>query len=251
MSQPHWADRLDNELARRGVGCRYRQRLVAELLDHADDLVTREGLTMTEDVLNERMGTPAALAALAAQAAEEYRRSRWTSRHPLVVFGLLPLPATLLAFVLNGLLLVLLELVAYVIGSALAVDFENLPRASLVAIVYACAWSFRFLPFVLLAFLFTRLYLRARVNRWWYVVAATQILFVAGTVISAIRYSEEPGQSAWLIGFTWATVPPGEWYPPLPYLFGWGQVLQVIVPVAVAAQLFRIARRRQAALTAG
>jgi hypothetical protein len=248
MPQPHWAERLDNELARRGVGSRYRRRLVAELLDHADDLVNREGLTMTEDVLTERMGTPAALA---VQAAEEYRRSRWTSRHPLVVFGLLPLPATLLAFAFTELLFVLLEIVVYVIGSAAAVDFENFPRALMVAIEYTWVWSFRFLPFVIPAFLFTRLYLRTRVNRWWYVAAATQILFVAGTFISAIRYSEVPGQSALLFGFTWAPVPPGEWYPPLPNLFGWAQVLQVIVPVAVAAHLFRIARRRQAAPNAG
>jgi hypothetical protein len=248
MPQPHWAERLDNELARQGVGSRYRRRLVAELLDHADDLVTREGLNMTEDVLNERIGAPAALA---VQAVEEHRRSRWTSRHPLVVFGLLPLPATLLAFALSGLLLVLLELIAYAIGSALAVDFENPPPALLVAIEYAWVWGFRFLPFVILAFLFTRLYLRTRVNRWWYVAAATQILFVAGTFISAIRYSEVPGQSAWLIGFTWAPVPPGEWYQPFPNLFGWAQVLQVSVPVAAAAHLFRIARRSRAAPTAG
>jgi hypothetical protein len=245
MPQPQWAERLDRELARRGVGHRYRRRLVAELLEHADDLVNREGLTMTEDVLNERIGAPAALA---VQAAEEYRRSRWTSRHPLAVFGLLPLPATLLAFALTGILLILLELIAYAIGSAMAVDFENLPRASLVAIEYAWVLSLRFFPFAILAFLFTRLYLRTRVNPWWYVAAATQILFVAGTFISAIRYSEVPGRSAWLIGFTWAPVPP-EWHPPS--LFGWAQALQVIVPVAVAACLFRIARKRQAALTAG
>ena len=109
---PHrsWAERVDDALARRGVPARSRRRLLAELRDHADDLTEGEGLSMTDQTMNERLGDPAALA---AAAAEEYRRARWTSRHPLVVFGLLPLPATLLVFAATVLVL---GLAAYGIG---------------------------------------------------------------------------------------------------------------------------------------
>src|SRR5215212_5391830 len=101
MPHRRWPDRVDDELARRGVPARFRRRLLAELRDHADDLTDGEGLTMTDEERNARLGEPAALA---ARAAEEYRRARWTSRHPLLVFGLLPLPATLLVFAATVLL---------------------------------------------------------------------------------------------------------------------------------------------------
>ena len=93
----------------------YNQRLkpfgynptLAELRDHADDLTEGEGLTMmTDDDLSARLGEPAALA---TQATEEYRRARWTSRHPLLVFGLLPLPATLTSAALSMLICALVS----------------------------------------------------------------------------------------------------------------------------------------------
>ena len=83
MPHRNWSERVDDELARRGVPARFRRRLLAELRDHADDLTDGEGLTMTDDELNARLGDPEILA---AQAAEEYRRTRWTSRHPLLMF---------------------------------------------------------------------------------------------------------------------------------------------------------------------
>ena len=201
---------------------------------------------MTEDALNARLGDPAALA---AQAAEEYRRSRWASRHPLLVFGLLPLPATLLVFMAT---LLLFGLAAYGIGWVVAGDVDDLPRPALVAFAYSVAWGVRFVPFVVLAVLFTRLYLRSRVSRWWFATAAAQILIVAGSMISLIRYSDEPGQSQWMLGFAWVPMPLATGGPcRSSTLVGWMQVVQVVVPVAVGALLFRAARRKQAALAVG
>lgn len=245
---PHrsWAERVDDELARRGVPARFRRRLLAELRDHADDLTDGEGLTMTDDTRTERLGEPAALA---ARADEEYRRARWTSRHPLLVFGLLPLPAVLLAFAATALLL---GLTAWGVGWVAAGDVDNLPRPARVALAYAAAWGVRFVPFAILAVLFTRLYLRSRVSRWWFVTAAAQVLAVAGSMISLIRYSDEPGQSQWMIGFAWAPIPLGDgWALPFVSFVGWMQAVQVLVPVAVGALVFRAARRRQAAHAVG
>jgi hypothetical protein len=243
---PNWSERVDDELARRGVPARPRRRLLAELRDHADDLTDGEGLAMTDDALNSRLGEPAALA---AQAAEEYRRARWASRHPLLVFGLSPLPVTLLAFAAT---LLLSALSAYGVASLLADDVDNLPRPAEVAIAYAVAWGVRFVPFVLSAMLFTRLYLRCRVNRWWFVAAAAQVLAVAGSFVSSIRYSEVPGQSQWILGLAWAPVPAADGWA-LPHLssFWWVQVLQVLVPLAVGALTFRAARRKRAARLVG
>jgi hypothetical protein len=114
---------------------------------------------MTDDVMATRLGEPAALA---AAAAEEYRRARWASQRPQVAFGLLPLPATLLVFAATVLLL---GLAAYCVGWAVAGDVDDLPRPALVALAFALAWVVRFVPFAVLAALFTRLYLRSRVSR--------------------------------------------------------------------------------------
>jgi hypothetical protein len=246
MPHRNWDKRMDDELARRGVPARFRRRLLAELRDHADDLTDGEGLTMTDDELNARLGEPAALA---TQAAEEYRRARWTSRHPLLVFGLLPLPATLLVFAATVLLF---GLTASILGWVLVGDVDNLPRPMLVAFAYAVAWGVRFVPFVVLAVLFTRLYLRSRVSRWWFAAAAIQILLVAGSMISLINYSDEPGKSQWMIGFAWAPMPVGDgWTLPFLNAVGWMQAVQLVVPVAVGALVFRAARRKQDALAVG
>jgi hypothetical protein len=241
---PHrcWPDRLDDDLARRGVPARFRHRLLAELRDHADDLTEGEGLTMTDDVLNERLGRPAELA---AHAAEEYRRARWASRHPLLVFGLLPLPATVLAFAAT-------MLAVWVTGEGLALvlgDVDQLPRPAVVALAYTVAWGVRFVPFVMVAVLFTRVYLRSRVSGWWFAVGAAQVLLVAGSFFSSVHYSDEPGGSTWQVGFAWLPVPLQDgWAMPLLTLVGWAQLAQILMPVAVGVLMVRAARRKQAAL---
>jgi hypothetical protein len=197
----------------------------------------------TDEFLNSRLGDPATLAAVAAQ---EYGRARWVSRHPLVAFGLLPLPAALLLIVATTLLL---GLAVSGIGWAVAGDVEKLPRPALVALAYTAAWSVRLVPFTVLAVLFTRLYLRCQVSRWWFAAAAAQVLVVAGSIISLIQYSDEPGRSAWLIGLAWAPFPvDGRWGLPFLHLVGWMQLVQVIVPVAVGALVFRAARLRRLTL---
>jgi hypothetical protein len=206
---------VDDALARRGVPARFRRRLLAELRDHAHDLTNGEGSIMTDCTLTERLGEPAALAAV---AAEEYRRARWTSRHPGLVFGLMPLPVTVFVFVSTVLMF---GFTAWAISSLAVGDVDNLPRPAVIALAYSLAWGIRFVPFAILAGLFTRLYLRSRVNRWWFVVASTQVLILAGSLVSMINYSDEPGQSQWVLGFMWAPVPVGDGWS-LPFAGGPG-----------------------------
>lgn len=238
-----WIKRVEDELSRQGVPARYRRRLLAELRDHVEDLTDEGMLMQTEDVLNARLGDPEMLA---AKAAEEFRRTRWTSRHPLLVFGLLPLPVTLFVFVTT---LVLFGLAAYCIGWLIAGDVGQLPRPVVVALAYSAAWGVRFAPFVLLVVLFSRLHLRSQVSRWWLATAAVQVLVVAGSLVSSVQYSSEPGRSAWILGFAWMPVPHGDgWALPFLNLIGWMQALQIAVPLAVGALVFHASHRRQVAL---
>jgi hypothetical protein len=246
MPQRRWPDRLDDELARRGVPARFRRRLLAELRDHADDLTDGEGGAMTDEQMEARLGRPAELA---ARAAVEYGRARLASRHPLLVFGLLPLPATALVLVTTVLAF---GLAANGVAWLFVADVDDLPRPALVALVYALAWGVRFVPFAALAVLFTRAYVRSRVSGWWFAAAAAQVLAVAGSLVSLIRYSDEPGQSAWMIGFAWAPAPTGDgWALPFLNAVGWMQVVQVIIPAAIGMLMLRAARRRQAGLAVG
>lgn len=243
MPHRRWLERVGDELARRGVPARFRGRLVAELRDHADDLTDGGGEAMTDEQMEARLGRPAALA---AHADGEYRRARFASRHPLVVFGLLPLPATVLVFVATVLIIGLaVNAVAWLtVGGE-----DNVPRPVVAAVVSATAWAVRFVPFAVVAALFTRAYVRGRVSGWWFAAAAAQVLAVAGTMVSLIRYDDDPGQSQWLIGLAWAPVPTADGWALLSHhAAGWMQAAQVAVPVAVGALVFRAAHRRQAAL---
>jgi hypothetical protein len=247
MPHQNWAKRLEDELARRGVPARYRTRLLTELRDHADDLTDREGLKMSnEALLEERLGEPEVLA---TQAAEEYRRRRWVSRHPLLVFGLLPIPTLVVAC---AVLVMAYGLVSYGLLSLFVSDVNDLPRPVTIAFAYTLAWGIRFVPFVLLAIMFSRLYLRNKVNRWWFIVAAFQILLMAGSLVSSIQYSDEPGKSAFSLGFAWAPMPVGDgWELPFMSILGWMQLVQITVPALVGLGMFRLARRRQAMLAIG
>jgi len=121
------------------------------------------------------------------------------------VFGLLPLPATVLIVAATVLLL---GLTVYIIGGAVAGSVDNLPRSALVVLTYALAWAVRLLPFAVSARLFTRVYLRSRVNRWWFITAAAQVLLVAGSTVSLINYSDEPGQSQYSLSGRAVSNPP-------------------------------------------
>lgn len=189
-----------------------------------------------------RLGDPAELA---DRAAEEYRRTRWSVRRTAVVFGLLPLPATATAFAAT---LLLLWTAAFGIGRMTGGD-ENVPRKLVIAFAYASAWGAAFVPFAATAVVFTRLYLRSRVGPGWFVAAAVQILVVAGSLVSSIRYSDVPGQSAWLLGFVWAPIPTNDgWILPFADAMSWMQATQVLVPIAIGAILLRTARHREAVL---
>ena len=137
MPNQRWDERLEDELARRGVPVRSRRRLLAELRDHADDLRDEEGLIMTDTVLDERLGRPAELA---AQSAHEYRRSTWEARYPLWVFAVLPLPA---AFAVCAVSVLLWVLGFKGVERLFADSSGEMPRQFVVASSYGLAWFVR------------------------------------------------------------------------------------------------------------
>jgi hypothetical protein len=238
MPHRRWDERLDDELARRGVPARFRHRLLAELRDHAEDLKEEEGLTMTDDLLDQRLGRPAELA---ARAADDYRRSTWVARHPFWVFALLPLPMAIAASV-ACLLLAFSGLGG--IGWLFDISSDEMPRWAVVATAYGLAWFIGLVPPVLLAAFFSRLYLRHGIGRRWFVGAAAQVLLFAASLLSMLRYSDEPRKSSYMLEFAWLPCRTSDgWGLPFLHEVGWMQLIQVLAAVAVGGLILRAGRR--------
>ncbi len=236
MGSRSWLERVDTELARRGVPAGRRLRLLAELRDHLEDL-TEGGERMSKIALDDILGQPEALA---EQAATEYRKESWIRRHPLWVFGLTPLPAALL-----GLTLYLLLTVG--IGLLWERSVGELPgtidRALFGRILTAYGYTVGLVPFAACAMLFGRLAVRSKVNRWWLVGAVAQVAVVAWMVVSTVKLSDVPGESQVLVGLR---LPPyislSNWVSLL-----WPGLLQLALPLAVGLIYLRAAARRLAA----
>ena len=198
---------------------------------------------MTDDMLNKRLGEPVELA---THAAEQSRHATWVGRHPLMIFALLPVPISVAVMIgveiMVGLTLEVLAVLA-------AGGSEYVSRSTVITMAYGNMWAIRYVPFMLLAALFTRLYTRHHVNRWWFGVASVQILALAGSLISQIHYSETPGQSHQILGLALMPLPLGAGWG-LPYLsmVGWIQLTQILVPVAVGGFMLWATRRRDAVL---
>ena len=196
---------------------------------------------MTDEMLNKRLGEPIELA---TRAAEQSRRATWVGRHPVTVFALLPVPISLAVMIgVEVIVGVSFEVIAVLVAGG----SEHVSRSTVVTFAYAMMWAVRYVPFVVLAALFTRLYTRHHVNTWWFAAAAVQILALAGSLISQINYSETPGQSQQILGLALIPLPTGDgWGLPFLSMVGWIQLTQILVPVAVGGFMLWATRRRDA-----
>lgn len=237
MVSRSWLERVESEMARRGVPAGRRSRLLAELCDHVEDL-TEGGKRMSEIELNDVLGRPEALA---ERALTEYRKESWIRRHPLCVFGFTPLPAALLG-------LTLYLLLAFGAAWLLECAFGELPVAAeheMLArnILAAYGFTVGLVPFVACAVLFGRLAIRSKVSKWWLVIAVAQLGIVAWMVVVSWTFSDVPGQSQFMIGLR---------LPPWGNLNSWASLrspglLQLALPLAVGMIYLRAGARRVAA----
>ncbi|MGL6077012.1 MAG: hypothetical protein ACRC8S_22885 [Fimbriiglobus sp.] len=242
MNPQLWFERVDDQLKRRGVPARFRRRFLAEASDHADDLM-EGGLEMSESLMEARLGKPDEVATV---AADQYRRATWTHRHPLLMFGLLPVPLFVLLLVA---LAVGLEVLVSCTCWLLGIEREEIPRWATVSTAYAFCWTLKFVPFAIMTWLFTRRFVRSAVHWGWYAMALGQVLFLAVTLTSTIQYSDTPGESSMIFQFAWLPLPTADGWRFLGWvLFGWSHLFQLLVPAAMAWALVKLAKRREMAI---
>ena len=93
MKSKPWLDELTVELGDQGLPRYYVRRIVTEMKDHIEDISSEEQVmsmdASTTTRIEARMGSKQELA---RQANENFTRSRFSRRHPWLVFLVAPLP---------------------------------------------------------------------------------------------------------------------------------------------------------------
>ncbi len=224
MDRRRWLEQMANELAERGVPAGVRARLMEELRDHLDDL-TEGGVNVdTEADVSRLMGTPEGLAGASAGAV---RPVTWVRRHPLIVFGLAPVPVAFL-----GVAVYLLA--AWAVGAAVAAGYDceisEIPKGVLIPVATVFAYSIGFVPFLALAVAFGRLGVRCRARARWLAAAVAQVALLAGTATTELHRSDLPGASQLVVALG------------LP-LTDWRQVIQLLIPVLIGGVYLRVIGR--------
>jgi hypothetical protein len=152
------------------------------------------------------MGDPAAVAAAASSGG-------WVRRHPLVVFGLAPVPALLVAVAVYT---VAVAGLAYALGPADGAPPTGVARAAALAVLYGVA----FVPFLGVAAGLGWLAVRSGAAGWWAAVGLAQVVLAAGLLTVQATWGDLPGQS---------TIAVGLGFP----LTGVRQAAQMLLPLAL------------------
>jgi hypothetical protein len=167
--------------------------------------------------VKQRMGEPVAVAVAAAVA-----HRGWVRRHPLLVFGLAPLPAVLLAVACYVLAFAGL---GYAVSEAAGTLPEGIARPAADAVFSGIA----FVPFLAVSGGLGWLAVRSGAGLWWAGAALAQVVLLAGLVRVQSTWSALPGQSTLVLGVG------------LP-LTGWRPAAQMLLPLALGWLTLR--RRR-------
>jgi hypothetical protein len=85
-----WLENLRNELVRQKLPPFYVERLVSELSDHVNDFM-EDPMRMDATDLHDAVRPLGLPSEIAASAAAEFRGQRFSGRHPVVAFVLLPI----------------------------------------------------------------------------------------------------------------------------------------------------------------
>jgi hypothetical protein len=234
MDSRPWPEELRHKLHRQNLPPAYIDRLVEELSDHVLDTQSETTSMDAQNALR-RLGSTDQIAAAATQ---EFRRRTFAGRHPWLTFVALPFAIVPLVFVSSILALFAIEWVATITLEWLIEPEFSLAEATELRLARWILAAFdtyvRFVPFAIATWIFCRWGRRSDM-RWWPLVACTIVALIAGFLCtkSIPASGDEPGM--WMVG--------------LATHFQLRQVIQILVPLTVAAGLlWRLPRSQTAAL---
>ena len=237
MDSRPWPDQLRHKLQMQNLPPAYIDRLVEELSDHLLDIQS-ETTSMDAQNAQSHLGSTDQIA---AAATREFRRRTFAGRHPWLTFVALPVAFVPLVFVSSILAVFVIQWVAATTLEALLepdtlLSLSEAKQARIEWWILAAFDSYvRFVPFVIAAWMFCRWGRRSEM-RWWPLVACTIVALIAGFLCtkSVPASGDQPG--LWMVG--------------LATHFELRQVIQLLVPLAVAAALLlRVPRGQTVALS--
>jgi len=202
-------DRLSETLLRGGLAPKHVRRYIAELRDHADDLI-RSGVSETDAWV--QLGSEDHL------AQEMLKRDELKSlgaRYPVAYFGFGPV-LTMLAALLAGLLVLAAVILSvqqiYGVSSSAELTPEALEGlSSLTQPLAMFMWTVKYAVPVVLAWIFALQALHQRIEPRWVIVGLGLIAIVGGASDISITWPTLEGQKGELqFGFGW--------FPPFPDL---------------------------------
>jgi hypothetical protein len=220
-SQP-WPDQLRSELGRQGLPTAYINRLLEELADHALDSQT-ENPSMEAQQAYAQLGTTNQLA---AAARREFTRRTLAGRYPILAFIVGPvLLAPVLLVSMTFALCILLGVIDYTLELAGIKPPESGDSDPWIEYwVTTCFNGFvRFLPFALAAWLYCRWGKRCEMRRWA-IASCCIIAVIAGFFVSKSVPATASQPGLWIVG--------------LGFRANLRQLIQFLVPLAIAAWFF-------------
>lgn len=252
MDARQWLEQVRGELGRRKLPPFYAERLVEELSDHLTDFLEDRMSTDAKDLhgVFHRLGSPATVA---ATAAGEFRKQRFSRRHPVLVFVVMPI-ATLALLWASAIFL--FASAAGIVSWLTTGREEHFPEW-LVAGMPVFASAIVLAPIALTAVFFCRIAGRAAVGWKWPAGACLMLAIIGGAAFFDMKISSI--DRGLIHGTQFRDVSP----PPPPtgsMMFGFGlntrprpwQILQFTVPLAICACfIWRQANHRRQHVLAG
>jgi hypothetical protein len=213
-----WLSQVRAELVRRRLPPLYVERLVSELSDHLTDLMEDRMSTDAKDLhgVFQRLGTPGHVA---ASAAGEYRKARFSRRHPLLMFVVLPLVALPLLWVASVVSIILTVKLLGIETGKVSTD-QSVWQWANAAVPYLVV-GLMVIPVALAATYFCYLARRAGVSWKWSLAACGLLAVLGGAAMTQFALPTEHSQGSLSFGFGVSAHPSAS------------QMLQFLLPLAI------------------
>jgi hypothetical protein len=223
-----WLNELRAELARRKLPPLYVERFVLELSDHFSDCMEDRMSTDAKDLhgVFQRLGSPGQVA---SSAAQEYRRAKFSRRHPVLMFVLLPvlsLPVLWCTSIMAVMLMV--KMLGIETGNSTTATAWRVADAAMPFLVV----GLMVVPVAVAAAFFCRIAARAGVSWRWSLAACCLIAVLGSAAMTQFVLPTETTKGMLTFGFRLALKPTAS------------QALQFLAPMAICGwAMWRQVRR--------
>jgi hypothetical protein len=212
-----WLNELRAELARRKLPPLYVERFVLELSDHFSDCMEGRMSTDAKDLhgVFQRLGSPGQVA---SSAAQEYRRAKFSRRHPVLMFVLMPVLSLPLLWCMS---IAAVVLMAKLLGIESGNATTGAAWRAVDAAVPHLVVGLMVVPVAVAAAFFCRVAGRAGVSWRWSLAACCLIAVLGSAAMTHFVLPTETTKGTLTFGFRLALKPTAS------------QALQFLAPMAI------------------